>query len=121
MTAPVQVVGRSAKLAYTDDSTDFSLPIDQPAPTALMIVNVDAANVVVVNAGFTDGDVDAVVPTSNQNGIGLVVGPLETQILMLASTRGSESGNLYVSVAGDSATGNVYVTPVTLDPTFKGY
>ena len=121
MTAPVQVVGRSMKLAYADDSTDYSLAIDQPAPTALMIVNVDSANVVVINAGFVDGDVEAVVPTSDQNGIGLVVGPLETQILMLASTRGSENGNLYVSVAGDSVTGNVYVTPVTLDPTFKGY
>lgn len=121
MTAPVQVVGRSAKIAYADDSTEVSLAIDQPAPTALMIVNVDSANVVVVSAGFTDGDVQAIVPTADQNGDGLVVGPLETQILMLASTRGSENGNLYVSVAGASATGNVFITPVILDPTFKGY
>jgi hypothetical protein len=121
MTAPVQIVGQSAKIAYADDSTEVSIAFDQPAPTALMIYNADTANVVVVNAGFVDGDVDAIVPTSDQNGVGLVVGPAETQILMLSSTRGSESGNLYVSVAGDSATGNVYITPVTLEPTFTGY
>lgn len=121
MTAPVQVVGASAKIAYADDSTEVSLALDQPAPTGLMIVNEDSANVVVVAAGFSDADVRAIVPTSDQNGVGLVVGPLETQILMFSSTRGSENGNLYVSVAGVSATGNVYVTPVSLDPTYKGY
>lgn len=114
--------GQSMIVAYADDSTDIRLPIDQPAPTHLCIVNPDAANVVVVNAGFTEGDVDAIVPTSGQNGAGLVVGPNSTAFFALASTRGSESGNLYIAVAGASATGNVYITPGLYEPVvYKGY
>lgn len=117
-----QPTGRSIKLAYADDSTDVSLAIDQPAPTHLAVVNVDSANVIVINAGFVDGDVNAVVPTADQNGQGLVVGPLTTLFFALDTTRASESGNLYISVAGDSPTGNVYITPGQYEPqVFKGY
>lgn len=117
-----QPTGRSIKLAYADDSTDVSLAIDQPAPTHLAVVNTDSANVIVINAGFVDGDVNAVVPTADQNGQGLVVGPLSTLFFALDTTRASESGNLYISVAGDSPTGNVYITPGQYEPqVFKGY
>jgi len=109
-------------ITYADDSTEVSLEIDQPAPTHLCVVNPDAANVVVVNAGFTDTLVDAVVPTSDQNGQGLVIGPLGTLFFALDSTRASESGNLYISVAGASPTGSVYITPGQYEPqVFKGY
>ena len=117
-----QPTGRSIKLAYADDSSDIRLAIDQPAPTHLAVVNVDSANVIVISAGFTQGDVDAIVPTSDQNGEGLVVGPLTTLFYALDSTRASESGNLYISVAGVSPTGNVYITPGQYEPqVFKGY
>ena len=122
MSVAFNPTGPSAVIAYADDSTEVSLAFDQPAPTHLCVVNADSANVIVVNAGFTDGDVNAVVPTSNQNGQGLVVGPLDTAFFALASTRGSESGNLFVSVAGVSLTGNVYITPGIADPVvFKGF
>ena len=117
-----QPTGKSIKLAYADDSTDYSLAIDQPAPTHLCVVNVDSANVIAFNAGFVDGDVSASVPTSDQNGQGLIIGPLSTLFFALDTTRASESGNLYISVAGDSATGNVYITPGQYEPqVFKGY
>lgn len=117
-----QPTGKSIKIAYVDDSTDVRLAIDQPAPTHLCVVNVDSANVIVINAGFTEGDVDAIVPTADQNGEGLVVGPLSTLFFALDSTRASESGNLYISVAGVSPTGNVYVTPGQYEPVvYKGY
>ena len=117
-----QPSGRSMKLAYADDSTDYSMAIDQPAPTHLCVVNIDAANVVAFNAGFTDGDVDAIIPTSGQNGAGLIIGAGETLFFALDTTRASESGNLFVSIAGVSPTGNVYVTPGQYEPqVFKGY
>ena len=122
MSVTFNPTGGSIKLAYAGDSTEVSLAITQPAPTHLAVVNTDSANVIVVNAGFVDGDVDAIVPQSDQDGVGLVVGPLDTAYFALASTRGSESGNLYISVAGESATGNVYITPGIADPVvFKGY
>ena len=122
MSVTFNPVGRSIKLAYTDDSTEVSLAIDQPAPTHLAVYNPDTANVIVISAGFVDGDVEAVVPTNDQNGIGLVVAPGDTVYYALSSTRGSENGNLYVSVAGDSATGNVYITPGVAEPVvFQGY
>lgn len=122
MSVAFNPTGGSMVIAYVDDSTEVSLAITQPAPTHLAVVNPDTANVIVVNAGFVDGDVDAIVPTSDQNGVGLVVGPGDTAYFALASTRGSESGNLYISVAGVSASGNVYITPGIADPVvFKGY
>ena len=117
-----QPSGRSIRLTYADDSTDVSLAIDQPAPTHLCVVNMDTANVIAFNAGFVDGDVNAVVPTSDQNGQGLVIGPSRTLFFTLDSTRASESGNLYISVAGSSPTGTVYVTPGQYEPqVYKGY
>ena len=117
-----QPTGRSIVLTYADDSTDVSLAIDQPAPTHLCVVNMDAANVIAFNAGFTDGEVDAIVPLSGQNGEGLVIGPGSTLFFALDTTRASEGGNLYISVAGVSVTGTVYVTPGQYEPqVFKGY
>ena len=122
MSVAFNPTGGSLVVAYADDSTDISVPVTQPAPTHLAVVNADTANVIVVNAGFDDFEVDAIVPTSGQNGQGLVVGPLDTAYFALASTRASESGNLYISVAGVSATGNVYITPGIADPVvYKGF
>jgi len=114
--------GNSAVLAYADDSAVTVLGFADPAPTHLAVFNPDAANVITVTASFTQFDAAAVVPTSDQNGVGLVVGPGDTAYYALSSTAGSEDGNLYVSVAGASTTGNVFITPGIYEPVvYKGY
>lgn len=106
--------GPSAALEYADDSSDTSVEFavtEYGTPNALMIVNADTANVVVVSTGFSDGDVDAVVPVSGVNGQGVVVGPLATVTIGINS---AVSQSLWVSVAGVSSTGTVYITPGVL-------
>lgn len=111
MTTIFTPVGASGILAYADDSTEVSL--ENSGATHLMCFNADAANVVVVNAGFVDGDVDAIVPTSDFNGAGMVIGPQQTVIYHLPQKQYA-TGNIFISVAGDSATGNVFITPGTI-------
>lgn len=98
----------SGRIAYADDSTDVS--VSAPGANALLIVNPDSANVVAVSAGFTDGEVDAIVPTSDFNGSGVVVGPGQQMVMALPGAT-YHAGNIFISVAGDSATGNVFITP----------
>lgn len=115
MTFPFQPIGPSGVIAYADDSTDTSTAIEPGStglPNALFIVNSDTANVVVVSVGLSDGDTDAIVPTSGFNGKGTVVGPLGSALIRLETTY--VQGNIYVSAAGVSGTGNVYITPGTI-------
>ena len=101
-------VGTSFALAYADDSTDSSTTM--PGATALLVVNSDAANVVVVNVSFDADDTNAVVPISGGvAGQGTVVGP--NQQLVLNIPQATYNGTMYVAVAGVSGTGNVYITP----------
>lgn len=100
--------GASGVITYTGDSTEIS--IENQGATALYIYNEDTANVVVVSAGFVDGDVDAFVPTSDFNGSGVVIGPQQSLIYALPQKQWS-AGNIFISVAGVSASGNVYITP----------
>lgn len=99
--------GPSVILSYADDSTEVS----ELAGGAVnwLVVNPDTANVVVVNFGFTDGDTDAIVPTSGANGRGTVIAPASQVVLHVPQC--AYSSTVYVSVAGDSATGNVFLTP----------
>jgi len=99
--------GKSIVLSYTDDSTEVSTL--EGGAVKFLVVNPDAANVVAVNFGFTDGDVDAIIPTSNDNGRGTVIGPASQIIIDVPQC--AYAAQVYVSVAGDSATGNVYITP----------
>jgi len=115
MTFPFLPQGPSAKIAYADDSTDTSITLDTGAygvPNCLLVVNPDAANVVVFNYSFDSADTNASVPTSGANGIGTVVGPTSSVLLRIDSTY--RTGNLYLSAAGISGTGNVFVTPGAL-------
>ena len=97
--------GKSYALAYADDSTETSTV--EGGATAILVYNNDAANVVVFNVGFTDGDTDAVVPISGvTNGKGTVVGPRSTVLLNIPQCAYTDT--MYVSVAGVSGTGNVY-------------
>lgn len=99
--------GISGVLSYAGDSTEVSA-LAQGA-TALLVVNADSANVVVVNVGFTDGDTEAVVPTSDFNGLGTVIGA--SQSVILSIPQAAYNATMYVSAAGVSGTGNVYITP----------
>jgi hypothetical protein len=108
MSTPVFTpVGISGILSYADDSTDTST-IENGA-TALLVYNADTANVVAVNVSFNSLDTNAVVPTNGTNGVGTVVGP--NQQIVLHIPQAAYNGTMYVSVAGDSGTGNVFITP----------
>ena len=112
MTFPFTPIGASGAIAYADDSTDTSTAIEPGSfglPNALMVTNPDTANVVVVNTSYDAFDTNAIVPTSGFNGLGVVVAPASSVLIKLDSTY--VQGNIYVSVAGVSSTGNVYVTP----------
>lgn len=99
--------GKSIAIAYSDDSTDASAL--EGGAVKFLVVNPDTANVVVVNFGFTDNDVDAVVPTSGDNGLGTVIAPASQVILDVPQCAYAQQ--VYVSVAGVSGTGTVYLTP----------
>lgn len=108
MTARFTPVGASGIVSYADDSSDIR--VDAPGATALLVFNPDTANVVAVNAGYVEGDVDAVVPTSDFNGEGVIIGPGHQLIIALPQSRYATT-QLYVNVAGVSDTGNVWITP----------
>ena len=108
MTTVFNPVGATGIVAYADDSSDIR--VSAPGATAIMVFNPDTANVVAVGVGMTEGDVDAIVPTSNFNGAGTVVGPNQTIVIQIPQAQYA-AGDIYVSVAGDSATGNVFITP----------
>jgi hypothetical protein len=107
MTTHFTPSGRSVVLAYADDSTEVSELTG--GAVAWLVVNPDTANVVVVSFGFTNGDTDAIVPTLGDNGRGTVVGA--GQQIVLSVPQCAYSSTVYVSVAGVSGTGNVYLTP----------
>jgi hypothetical protein len=112
MTIPFIPQGPSAIVSYTDDSTDTSVTLNTSQygiPNVLLVVNPDVANVVAVNYSFNVLDTNASVPTSGANGTGTVVGPASTVMLRIDSAY--QTGSIYISAAGDSATGSVFVTP----------
>ena len=99
--------GVSYILPYADDSTDVS--VEMPAAQAVSVYNPDAANVVVVTFGFSsDGDTDAVIPVAGTPGKGTIVGP--RQQLTFSLPQAGYDPTMWVSVAGVSATGNVFVS-----------
>ena len=104
--------GNSAVVAYSGDSTDTHItlyPGNYGVPNCLYVVNNDAANVVAVNFSFDVDNTDAAVPLTAADGIGVVVGSRNAVLIAIPSTY--QAGPLYVSAAGISGTGNVYVTP----------
>ncbi len=107
MTTSFTPSGRSVVLAYADDSTNVSSL--EGGAVNWLVVNPDTANVVVVNFGFTDLDTDAVVPTNGDNGLGTVIGAGQQVVLNVPQC--AHVNTVYVSVAGVTATGNVYLTP----------
>lgn len=104
--------GNSIVIAYADDSTDTSVTVattEFGMPNVLYCVNEDAANIVAVNYSFNALDTNASVPSSGANGIGAIIPPYGYAMLAIDSTY--RTGPIYISAAGHSGTGNVYVTP----------
>lgn len=97
-------LGSSGVLSYADDSTDAAVTCI--GATAIQVVNPDTANVVVFNVSFNALDHNAVVPTSELNGTGTVIGPNSTVTLSIPQAQYGQT--MYVSAAGVSGTGNVY-------------
>ena len=104
--------GNSIVIAYADDSTDTAVTVTTTEfgmPNVLYCVNEDAANIVAVNYSFNALDTNASVPSSGANGIGAIIPPYGYAMLAIDSTY--RTGPIYISAAGHSGTGNVYVTP----------
>ena len=107
--------GPSAVINWADDSTDTSVTLDTNQfgmPNCLLVVNPDANDQVAFNYGFDPLDTNARLPTSGADGIGTIIGPSSSVMLRIDSAY--RTGNLYLSAAGHSGTGNVYVTPGVL-------
>ena len=102
-------VGASGVITFNGDSTEVS--IENTGATAFYIVNPES-NPVVVNIGFTDGAVDAIFPTSDFNGEGVVIGANSSLIYALPGKNWS-AGPVWISVSGYTAlaSGSVYITP----------
>ena len=62
-----------------------------------------------MNYSFNALDTNASIPTSGANGVGTIIGPASSVMLRIDSTY--RTGNIYVSAAGDTTTGSVFVTP----------
>ena len=110
---PFTPIGRSAVVDYTDDSTDTSITIttgNNGMPDVLYCVNEDAANIVAVSISFDATNTNAIVPSTGANGLGAVIPPYGYAMIAIPNAA-NLTGNIYVSAAGDSGTGNVFVTP----------
>ena len=95
---------KTFRITYSGDSTDTSLEI--PGATAIQAVSINED--AVVNVGFTDGDTDAVFPTTNgEQGLGTFL-PQDVPVT-IAVPQAAYSNTMFVSVAGPNA-GNVFVT-----------
>ena len=113
---PFTPIGPSAVVDYTDDSTDTSITIQTGGigmPNVLYCVNEDSANIVAVNISFDALDTNAIVPDSGANGLGAIIPPYGYAMLAIPNAA-NLTGNIYVSAAGHSGTGSVYVTPGVL-------
>ena len=107
MTTSFTPSGPSLKIQYTDDSTENSIQV--PGATSWLIVNPDTTHAVCVNFGFSDGDTDAIMPLNGDPGVGTVLGQNSQVVLHVPQC--ANSATVWVSVAGNGGTGNVYLTP----------
>jgi hypothetical protein len=110
---PFSPIGPSVVVSYADDSTDQSVTVNMGSagcPNVLYCVNEDAANIVAVNVSFDVNNTNASVPDSGANGIGAIIPPYGYAMIAIPQAPNA-SGTFYISAAGHSPTGNVYVTP----------
>jgi hypothetical protein len=110
---PFSPIGRSVVVSYSDDSTDQGVTVDMGSagcPNVLYCVNEDSANIVAVSVTFDANDTNAKVPDSGANGIGCIIPPYGYAMIAIPQAPNAPA-TFYVSAAGHSATGNVYITP----------
>jgi len=99
--------GPSHRIQYTDDSTTISIEV--AGATSWLAFNPDNTHAACVNFGFTDLDVDAVMPLNGAPGKGTVIG--QRQQVVISVPQCANNATVWVSVAGDGGTGNVFLTP----------
>jgi hypothetical protein len=99
--------GPSFEIQYTDDSTEVSV-LAGGAPSWL-VFNPDNTHACCVNFGFTDGDTEAIMPTNSTPGRGTVIG--QRQQVVIHVPQCAYAAQVWVSVAGNGGTGNVFLTP----------
>ena len=110
---PFSPIGSSIVVPYADDSTDTAVTVNMGSagcPNVLYAVNPDTANVVAVNISFDVNNTNASVPDSGANGIGTVIAPFGYAMIAIPTAPNAPT-TFYVSAAGVSGTGNVYITP----------
>jgi hypothetical protein len=107
MTTIFTPIGVSYAIAYADDSTDVSSEL--PAASAVLVFNSDTANVVAINFSFVDNDTNANIPVDGGGpGYGTIIGP--GQQLTFSIPQAGYAESMFVSVAGVSGTGNVFIS-----------
>ena len=110
---PFSPIGRSVVIPYADDSTDTAVTVNMGSagcPNVLYCVNEDQSNVVAVSVSFDVDNTNAVVPTSGANGTGCIIAPYGYAMIAIPQAANAAT-TFYISAAGRSGTGNVYVTP----------
>lgn len=98
--------GVTYKLAYVGDSTDTSYEIN-----AAGAVQVLAEQNIAIAFGTTDGDTQAIYPTTDgEQGEGCIVQKEWQTVLAIPQVAGyNTTGKMFVSVAGEVA-GNVFIS-----------
>jgi len=100
-------------IAAADDSTNFTVALNNSTGSfgsALRITNIDAANVVYVNAGWDPENLAAIVPQVGTPGEGTAVLPGDNLIYLVNTAfQTNPAAQLYLAVAVDG-TANVVVS-----------
>jgi hypothetical protein len=99
--------GPSLRIAYADDSTETSLEV--AGAVTWLVFNPDNTHAACVNFGFTDGTTEAIMPQNGTPGRGTVIG--QRQQVVISVPQCANNSTVWVSVAGDGGTGNVFLTP----------
>ena len=98
--------GPSFRIQYTDDSTDVRQL--EGGAVNWLVFNPDNTHAVCVDIGFTEFGTDAIMPQPGVPGRGTVIG--QRQAVVLHIPQCAYAQQVWVSVAGDGGSGNVFLT-----------
>lgn len=98
--------GVTYRLEYTGDSTDLSYEIKPAAAVQIL-----AEQNIAIAFGLTDGDTQAIFPTTNgEQGEGCIIQKDWQTVIALPQVGAyNDTGSMFVSVAAEVA-GNVYIS-----------
>ena len=109
MTVPFTPIGPSGTIVAGGTAQAVELvPGEYGQPNVLYVCCNDPTYSIAVNAVFGDEAVDAVLPDSDFNGVGAIVGPQGPVMIKLDSAYQTQS--LWISVVADG-TSRVFITP----------